>query len=73
MAHVESVGSSSATCDHCQFFDDHHANGQTPGADAGLCRFNPPVTQPQASGHGLWPVVSNRDWCGHYQPEGLGR
>jgi hypothetical protein len=32
----------------------------------GLCRFNPPVTQPSAEAHGLWPVVGATDWCGHF-------
>ncbi|MGA8293399.1 MAG: hypothetical protein WB820_13030 [Rhodoplanes sp.] len=34
--------------------------------DDGLCRDNPPVSQPGPSAHGLWPVVSAKDWCGHF-------
>jgi hypothetical protein len=39
--------------------------------DEGLCRFNPPVTQPSAEAHGLWPVVSAEDWCGHYSQDAM--
>ncbi len=37
--------------------------------DAGLCRFNPPVSQPVPESKGLWPVVATQDWCGHYTGE----
>ena len=57
-----------AACTKCAFFDDHAAAKAE--ADAGLCRFNPPVTQPSPEAHGLWPVVSGKDWCGHFSPEG---
>lgn len=50
-------------CTKCKFFDDHANQSQ---ADDGLCRFNPPVTQPSAEALGLWPVVSRQDWCGHF-------
>ena len=53
-----------AACQRCSFFDDAGAS-----AALGLCRFNPPVSQPNADAHGLWPKVSNDDWCGHYKPE----
>ena len=52
------------SCNACAFFDDHKAAAQK--AD-GLCRFNPPVTQPGPTEHGLWPVVSASDWCGHFE------
>jgi hypothetical protein len=52
-----------AACTKCKFFDDHVAKLQD--AD-GLCRFNPPVSQPSADAHGLWPAVSAADWCGHF-------
>ena len=52
-----------AACQKCSFFDGASS------ADLGLCRFNPPVSQPTADAHGLWPQVSNADWCGHYEPE----
>ena len=55
--------SQDASCTRCRFFDDHLAK---PSADDGLCRFNPPVTQPSPATHGLWPVVSGLDWCGHF-------
>jgi hypothetical protein len=61
--------SASSACGSCTFFDDHHGNGAQPAAHAGLCRFNPPVSQPGPDAHGLWPVVSEQDWCGHFEPE----
>lgn len=57
-----------AHCDSCRFFDDHKSNGGAAQDHAGLCRFNPPVSQPSPQGHGLWPVVGESDWCGHYTP-----
>ena len=57
-------------CEKCRYFDDHHGNGAAPQTDeAGLCRYNPPVTQPDPNSHGLWPVVSAEDWCGHFSPD----
>ncbi len=50
-------------CTKCKYFDDHVAK---PQADEGLCRFNPPVSQPSADAPGLWPVVSAADWCGRF-------
>lgn len=61
----------SAECESCRFFDDHKVNGGQAKDDSGLCRFNPPVSQPDASGHGLWPVVSAEDWCGHFTPSAI--
>ena len=55
-------------CDSCVYFDDHAGNGAAAVSDAGLCRFNPPVSQPGPDAHGLWPVVTVEDWCGHYTP-----
>ena len=52
-----------ASCRKCAFFDDHT---QASSAQDGLCRYNPPVSQPSATEHGLWPVVSTHDWCGHF-------
>lgn len=58
------------SCNSCAFFDDHaKAAAQALSAD-GLCRFNPPVTQPGPNEHGLWPVVSSSDWCGHFSGTG---
>ena len=60
-----------AACTRCAFFDDHAAQAGTAsagsGEELGLCRFNPPVSQPSGEVHGLWPVVSGADWCGHYE------
>ena len=55
-----------AACNKCTFFDSHANQNGAPLKDDGLCRYNPPVTQPSASVHGLWPVVSTTDWCGHF-------
>ena len=60
--------SKSGSCGSCTFFDDHAA-ARVQAAPAGLCRFNPPVSQPAPDAHGLWPVVSQQDWCGHFAPE----
>ena len=62
-----------AHCMSCVFFDDHVVNSGKQVPDAGLCRYNPPVSQPGPDAHGLWPVVKNEDWCGHYTaPHGRG-
>ena len=58
-----------AACRSCRFYDDHQSNGGGVERDAGLCRFNPPVSQPGPKEQGLWPVVTASDWCGHYAPE----
>lgn len=55
-----------SSCDACVFFDDHDAGTGTVANGSGLCRFNPPVSQPDASSRGLWPVVASEDWCGHF-------
>lgn len=55
-----------AACAKCTFFD----VGASAGPDLGLCRYNPPISQPGPNDHGLWPVVAGKDWCGHYQPKG---
>lgn len=61
--------SASSACGSCAFFDDHHGNVAQPAQNGGLCRFNPPVSQPGPDAHGLWPVVSEKDWCGHFESE----
>ena len=53
-------------CESCTYYDSKHSNGGAKAADAGLCRYNPPVSQPAPDGQGLWPVVTKEDWCGHY-------
>lgn len=50
-------------CGNCQFFDNSIKVSQK---DDGLCRFNPPISQPGPDIHGLWPVVGSGDWCGHF-------
>jgi hypothetical protein len=52
-------------CGNCQFFD-HQSKAATKQAkaDSGLCRYNPPM--PESTGHGMWPVVGRKDWCGHF-------
>ncbi|MCG7391291.1 hypothetical protein MHY87_00005 [Microvirga sp. ACRRW] len=63
------ANNSSAACASCRFYDDHKLNDAVAQNDRGLCRYNPPVNQPDAQGHGLWPVVDSKDWCGHFSPE----
>ena len=60
-----------AQCESCRFFDDHKNNLGASQGNAGLCRFNPPVSQPNPQGRGLWPVVESNDWCGHYSPTNI--
>ena len=57
------------SCSKCTFFDEHVKTTPAPAKDDGLCRYNPPVTQPGPTEHGLWPVVSTSDWCGHFSHE----
>ena len=52
-----------AACTKCVFFEVRAAAGP----DLGVCHYNPPVSQPSADAHGLWPVVAAKDWCGHYE------
>ena len=60
----------SATCESCTFYDHKNSNtSNAPLADDGLCRFNPPVSQPVPDAHGLWPVVTKSDWCGHFSTQ----
>ena len=58
--------SKSGSCGACAFFDEKRA---APAQHDGLCRFNPPVSQPGPDAHGLWPVVSEEDWCGHFEAD----
>ena len=62
------MGGTGVQCESCRFYDDHKVNGGSAQDNAGLCRFNPPISQPEPQGRGLWPVVSATDWCGHYTP-----
>jgi len=54
------------SCTNCVFFEEHVVNGGRTPTEAGLCRFNPPVSQPGSDARGLWPVVNATDWCGHF-------
>ncbi len=58
-----------ASCQSCRFFDEHQLNGGQASGDQGLCRFNPPVSQPAPESTGLGPVVAAKDWCGHFNAE----
>ena len=59
-------------CGNCQFFDNRSkAATRQKEKDSGLCRYNPPMPHTAAnghadSGHGVWPVVDKKDWCGHF-------
>ncbi|ADO41529.1 hypothetical protein [Ketogulonicigenium vulgare] len=55
-----------STCNACAFYEDHVANSASKLQDAGLCRANPPISQPTAETRGFWPVVSASDWCGKF-------
>ncbi|MEN3931286.1 hypothetical protein WJT86_09475 [Microvirga sp. W0021] len=60
---------SNLSCSSCAFYEDHIVNQGKADTDKGLCRFNPPVTQPEPDARGLWPVVTSTDWCGHFEQE----
>ena len=51
-----------AACAKCQYFD------AKASADLGLCRYNPPISQPSGESAGVWPKVEANDWCGHFEP-----
>ena len=59
----------SANCESCKFFDEHTGNGASAQGDAGLCRFNPPVSQPAPESKRLWPVVTTTERCGPFPAE----
>ncbi|MFC6790408.1 hypothetical protein ACFQE0_12795 [Methylobacterium komagatae] len=63
------AGTANASCESCRFYDEHKGNGAALKADEGLCRFNPPISQPGPDSKGLWPVVATQDWCGHFTAE----
>lgn len=52
------------SCAACTFFDDR---AEQAAREKGLCRFNPPNG---GNGSTAWPVVTDRDWCGHFQFDG---
>ncbi|MDP1025708.1 hypothetical protein Q5H91_00640 [Sphingomonas sp. KR1UV-12] len=51
-----------AACAKCKFFDSEQS------AELGLCRYNPPISQPSGDTAGVWPKVEASDWCGHFEP-----
>jgi hypothetical protein len=59
-------------CGNCQFFDTRSKSAmKQEKKDSGLCRYNPPMPRTDAqghvgNGHGVWPVVDKKDWCGHF-------
>jgi hypothetical protein len=57
-------------CSNCQFFDNRSkAAARQSEKDSGLCRYNPPmppIGKEAGNGHGMWPVVERKDWCGHF-------
>ncbi len=65
---MSATHSDEIACTKCKFFDDHL---DRPKPDQGLCRFNPPVSQPSPESQGLWPVVSSSDWCGHFSVDSI--
>ncbi|WP_298814069.1 hypothetical protein [uncultured Sphingomonas sp.] len=52
-----------AACAKCKFFDT-----EASGESLGLCRYNPPISQPSGDAAGVWPKVEASDWCGHFEP-----
>ncbi|TCO73258.1 hypothetical protein [Rhodovulum euryhalinum] len=60
---------STTMCASCTFFKAHAANTAKTLKGADLCRFNPPVSQPEAGAHVLWPAVKSDDWCGHFEKD----
>ena len=52
-----------AACAKCQFFDTEKTADNT----LGLCRYNPPISQPSGDAAGVWPKVEANDWCGHFE------
>ena len=51
-----------AACAKCKFFD-----SEATGEQLGLCRYNPPISQPSGDQAGVWPKVEANDWCGHFE------
>jgi len=52
-----------AACSSCKFFDAEDGN-----TALGLCRHNPPISQPTGETAGMWPKVNAMHWCGHFEP-----
>lgn len=52
-----------AACAKCRYFDAEQ------GDALGLCRYNPPISQPSGDAAGVWPKVEANDWCGHFEAQ----
>ncbi len=63
------AGTANAACESCRFFDDHKLNGANAQGDEGLCRFNPPVSQPAPESTGRWPGGAATEWGAHFTAE----
>jgi hypothetical protein len=65
--HAEEQLMTTCACGNCQFYDTHSTTGsKQKDKHSGLCRFNPPMPSADANGHAMWPVVADKDWCGHF-------
>jgi hypothetical protein len=54
-------------CGNCQFMDNQSKTAaQHQSQNAGLCRYHPPLTRDGNGAAGVWPVVTEKDWCGHF-------
>ena len=54
-------------CGNCQFFDNQSkAAAKQAKESSGLCRYNPPMPDSTGNHYGLWPIVGQKDWCGHF-------
>jgi hypothetical protein len=58
-----------SNCASCTYYEGGHTNDGRSSNGEGLCRYNPPVSQPGPDSHGLWPVVGQSDWCGHHSTQ----
>ena len=54
-------------CKACAFYETQNAAVD----HAGLCRFNPPVFLTEEEQRGIWPVVKDTDWCGHFADDAV--
>ena len=52
------------SCEYCKYFDAVESRY----SNHGLCRRNPPMLNPHASGV-RWPEVQITDWCGEFEQD----
>ena len=52
------------TCVNCQYFEPYRRRTSYNTGD-GLCRHDTPQIDPE--GNGLWPSVTEGDWCGQHE------